>query len=218
MTHRLSAAIDPAVETLREADHLAGLLREFFARQPAGAPDWVVSHWIDHDPGTGGAHLALSLEWSGDGGAEPGPSWECLQEAAALVAAEPAVFGTADELGVAAAGRAAGLAGLAASARGCLDVLAARSSGRAIVFPGSADIAAELTVADLVEATAIDDVAGLGALPVEPDTIVHTFAHVRPVFRGGDLVLTVVPFGGGTGASGVTPFEVRDPTPCCAFH
>lgn len=206
------AAIDPGVGTLVEIDALAELVRDALADQPVGAPTWVVSHWVDHGPGTGGAHLALSLQWDRVcGGAA---AWECLLQAAEVVVGQPYVYGQAAEIGLAQPGRSAGLAGLAASARTRVQVHAGRSSGRAIVFPGSAAAAGAPTVGELLERTAIDVVTGLGALAVEDDAVVHTFGHVRPVFRPGGLVLPVVPYG----AVDVTPFEVRHPTPCCAGH
>lgn len=38
--------------------------------------------------------------------------------------------------------------------------------------------------------------------------------HVRPQWQDGELVLTLMPAVGGV----LVPFEVPDPTPCCADH
>ena len=212
------AALDPAVATLGEIDALAGLARELFAGEPAGAPAWIVSHWVDHDPAVGGAHLALSFAFAVDPArrAEPGAEhlWTALAGVAEAAAGQDFVYGAGDELGRAVPGRSGGLPRLAVSAGTCLGVHAARSSGRAIHFPGAEGVHGTLTVAELLAGTAIDEVAGLGTAPVEDDTLVHTFGFLRPVFRAGALVLPVVPFGDG----GVTPYEVRTPTPCCAAH
>jgi hypothetical protein len=43
---------------------------------------------------------------------------------------------------------------------------------------------------------------------------VHTQDHVRPEWREGQLVLALVPAAGNT----LAPFEVPNPTPCCADH
>ncbi|MFF3204034.1 hypothetical protein [Streptomyces sp. NPDC002962] len=39
-------------------------------------------------------------------------------------------------------------------------------------------------------------------------------SHVRPLWQSGELVLTAMPVTGGT----LVPFEVPEPTPCCADH
>ncbi|MFE9727753.1 hypothetical protein ACFYQ5_30350 [Streptomyces sp. NPDC005794] len=41
-----------------------------------------------------------------------------------------------------------------------------------------------------------------------------TREFVRPQWRDGELVLAAMPAVGGT----LVPFEVPDPTPCCADH
>ncbi|MFF1682958.1 hypothetical protein ACFVYG_43860 [Streptomyces sp. NPDC058256] len=87
--------------------------------------------------------------------------------------------------------------------------------GRAVLYPGVAELTDTLTVADLLSASAIDRVAVLGT-PGEPapDQPLVTRDHVRPEWRDGELVLAAMPAAGGT----LVPFEVPDPTPCCADH
>ncbi|MEV0905908.1 hypothetical protein [Streptomyces hokutonensis] len=93
----------------------------------------------------------------------------------------------------------------------------ARRSGRAVLFPGAEHLTGTVTVADLLELTAIDRVIVVGATSGElpaPTTPVHTQEHVRPEWRDGELVLALVPAVGNT----LAPFEVPNPTPCCADH
>lgn len=91
---------------------------------------------------------------------------------------------------------------------------AAAADGRAVVFPGSADLPAALTVAELLAATAVQQVRVLGGAEPDPATTLVTRGFVRPRWVEGALVLHAQPAAGGT----LVPFEVADPTPCCAFH
>ncbi|MFI0962697.1 hypothetical protein ACH4S8_15030 [Streptomyces sp. NPDC021080] len=91
----------------------------------------------------------------------------------------------------------------------------ARAGGRAVLYPGAAAVTGVLTVARLLQVSAVDRVAVLGspeAAPPEAELV--TRGHVRPEWREGRLVLTAMPAAGGT----LVPFEVPDPTPCCADH
>ncbi|MBG0851623.1 hypothetical protein I2W78_07145 [Streptomyces spinoverrucosus] len=87
--------------------------------------------------------------------------------------------------------------------------------GRAVLYPGAADLTGTLSIAELLSRSAIDRVTVLGATqPPAPDTTVVTRDHVRPQWQNGELILAAMPAVGGT----LTPFEVPDPTPCCADH
>ncbi|MBC7274680.1 MAG: hypothetical protein H5T76_39255 [Streptomyces sp.] len=89
------------------------------------------------------------------------------------------------------------------------------ASGRAVVYPGARDLTGTLTVTDVLARSAIDRVTVLGAAgEPEPSARLVTRDHVRPQWQGGDLVLTAMPAIGGT----LVPFEVPEPTPCCADH
>ncbi|WP_262064296.1 hypothetical protein [Streptomyces sp. STR69] len=93
----------------------------------------------------------------------------------------------------------------------------ARRSGRAVLFPGAEHLTGTIPLSDLLELTAIDRVIVVGATsgePPAPTTPVHTQDHVRPEWREGELVLALVPAAGNT----LAPFEVPNPTPCCADH
>jgi len=87
--------------------------------------------------------------------------------------------------------------------------------GRAVVYPGASALTGTVTVAELLARSAIDRVTVLGT-PGEPapDQPVATRDHVRPQWQDGELVLTLMPAVGGV----LVPFEVPDPTPCCADH
>ncbi|MGW0647820.1 hypothetical protein ACWD4T_03285 [Streptomyces umbrinus] len=87
--------------------------------------------------------------------------------------------------------------------------------GRAVVYPGSAALTGTVTVAELLSGSAIDRVTVLGSAgEPPPDQRVVTRDHVRPQWQDGELVLTLMPAVGGV----LVPFEVPDPTPCCADH
>jgi hypothetical protein len=87
--------------------------------------------------------------------------------------------------------------------------------GRAVLYPGAARLTGTLTVGELLSRSAIDAVTVLGACGApDPATPLVTRDHVRPQWQQGRLVLTAMPAVGGR----LTPFEVPDPTPCCADH
>ena len=111
------------------------------------------------------------------------------------------------------------------SAEGCPERLAAQgyavtdgapdAVGRAVLYPGADGLTGTLTVAELLSRSAIDRVSVLGAAGTpDPRTPLVTWDHVRPQWQRGELVLTAMPAAGGR----LTPFEVPDPTPCCADH
>ncbi|MGP3984541.1 hypothetical protein [Streptomyces sp. KR80] len=87
--------------------------------------------------------------------------------------------------------------------------------GRAVLYPGVSELTGTVTVGQLLSGSAIDLVTVLGA-PGEPppDQRIMTRDHVRPEWRAGELVLTAMPAADGL----LVPFEVPDPTPCCADH
>ncbi|QOV41405.1 hypothetical protein IM697_32195 [Streptomyces ferrugineus] len=89
------------------------------------------------------------------------------------------------------------------------------ANGRAVVYPGVTSLTGTLTIADVLSRSAIDRVTILGTpgRPAPDDRLV-TGGHVRPQWQDGELVLTAMPAVGGT----LVPFEVADPTPCCADH
>jgi hypothetical protein len=102
--------------------------------------------------------------------------------------------------------------------RGCVrDAVTAqveRRSGRAVIFPGSAQLVGTVTVRRITASSAIDRVVVLGGGDAAPETLVRTRDFVRPRFSAGELVLHVQPAVGGT----LVPFENPSPTPCCADH
>ncbi len=121
---------------------------------------------------------------------------------------------TATEMSTALGDRRHGPSGAAALAA---NEHAARRSGRAVLFPGAEHLTGTIPLADLLELTAIDSVIVVGATSgntPDPVTPVHTQDHVRPEWREGQLVLALVPAVGNT----LAPFEVPNPTPCCADH
>jgi hypothetical protein len=88
------------------------------------------------------------------------------------------------------------------------------SAGRAFIFPGSDELAGVLRVGELLARTAIQGVLLMGGVPVSLQADLDPQGFVRPIFRGGRLVLLTRPGLGGL----VVPFEQPNPTPCCAAH
>jgi len=92
--------------------------------------------------------------------------------------------------------------------------MSTRSGGRAVVFPGQENLVGEVDTDAVPILSAITEVVGIAGTPTAGTRLI-TRDHVRPVLLGGQLVLQVRPFGAG---SAVAPFEVPNPTPCCATH
>ena len=86
--------------------------------------------------------------------------------------------------------------------------------GRAVLFPGVERLVGVLSVAEVLALSAIERVEVLGSGIADAAATLDTTDFVRPQWRDGELVLTVVPAAGGV----LVPFEVRSPTPCCAEH
>ncbi|MFF2847321.1 hypothetical protein ACFVT5_13390 [Streptomyces sp. NPDC058001] len=96
---------------------------------------------------------------------------------------------------------------------------ARRDGGRAVVFPGVDLLTGTVTLERLLADSAVDRVSLLGSPAGDPrlsgaGTLVMTRGHVRPTWQEGDLLLPLVPAAGGV----LAPFEVPNPTPCCADH
>ncbi|MEV0485929.1 hypothetical protein AB0I69_35670 [Streptomyces sp. NPDC050508] len=181
--------VDAGTATLREADHLIRDLTTTLALPPGTV---ACTHLIRTDTRRG---TAVSLALPEEGSAEE--AWQRL---------------TATEMSTALGDRRHGpseAAALAATEH------TARRSGRAVLYAGVERLTGTVTVADLLE-TAIDQLTVVGAPLTTPDptTPVLTQDHVRPEWREGHLVLALVPAVGNT----LAPFEVPNPTPCCADH
>lgn len=149
------------------------------------------------------SHVALVVEVSGLGTAAVSETLRVVTSAG--TPAEPALL---------ADGGASGPEALRPVLAEVLDAHRARTSGRAVVFPGSTTLTGTVTVADVVAGTAIDRVQVLGAPEPDGATALVTRGFVRPRWVGGRLVLHAQPAVGGV----LVPFETPDPTPCCADH
>ncbi|MFC0505073.1 hypothetical protein [Micromonospora costi] len=90
----------------------------------------------------------------------------------------------------------------------------ARRSGRAVRYPGVDRLVGTLTVGEVLAASTIERIVVLGGATAGSDTPLDTRNFVRPEWRDGELVLMTMPHHTG----GLAPFEVPDPTPCCADH
>lgn len=183
--------VDAGTATLREADHLIRDLTTTLALPPGTV---ACTHLIRTEARRGTA-VSLALPEGVDGSVEE--VWRRL---------------TGTEMGAALGDRRHGTSEAAALAA---TEHASRRSGRAVLYAGVEHLTGTVTVADLLE-TAIDQLTVVGAPLATPDptTPVLTQDHVRPEWREGRLVLALVPAAGNT----LAPFEVPNPTPCCADH
>jgi len=91
-----------------------------------------------------------------------------------------------------------------------------RHGGRAVLYPGVDALVGTVSVAELLAVSAIQEVRVLGAPSPHPDpeTLIETRDFVRPQYADGRLVLMAMPAPNGR----IAPFEVPNPTPCCAIH
>lgn len=207
MTHRTVLGVDTGTAGLREADHLIQHLVDRLGL-PAGTV--ACTHLIR----AGTPHTAVSFtlpDEAGDHAAEA--AWRALTapDTAEEDPAGPRPWG------VHLAGRTHGPAPLAAAATQATEEAAARTGGRAVVYPGVEHLTGVVTVADVLAHTPITGLTVLGSPADErpaPGVEVLTRDHVRPEWRAGRLVLPLVPAVGGR----LAPFEVPNPTPCCADH
>ncbi|MFJ9374555.1 hypothetical protein [Streptomyces sp. NPDC101455] len=183
--------VDAGTTTLREADHLIRDLTTTLGLPPGTV---ACTHLIRTDARRG---TAVSLALPEGGSAEE--VWQRLTATEMSAALDDRRHGPAEAAALAAAEH------------------AARRSGRAVLFPGSDQLTGTVTVADLLQLSAVDRVIVVGATSGDsPDPVipVQTQDHVRPEWREGQLVLALVPAAGNT----LAPFEVPNPTPCCADH
>ncbi|MET9874241.1 hypothetical protein ABZZ36_06380 [Actinacidiphila glaucinigra] len=194
--------VDAGSPGLREADHL---VHHLVGRLGLPAGTVACTHFVRG----GDPHTAVSLTTADPAAAEA--AWGVLTQARGAGAE-----GTAP-LGVFLAGRRHGPAALAEAAAGAATEAAARTGGRAVVYPGADGLTGTVTVAELLAGTPITRLVVLGSPadePPGPAAEILTSGHVRPEWRAGELVLPLVPAAGGR----LAPFEVPNPTPCCADH
>ncbi|GAA2070904.1 hypothetical protein [Actinomadura alba] len=189
--------IDAGSRTLKEADHLlVGLPGRL------GLPEDVVgyTHLISGRP-----HVAVSLSLpyevvpAGGGAASDRAARDLLDRLPDDIGAALGehVRGPADQ---------AEAASLAAAEHG--------RSGRAVLFPGAQRLTGTLTAGEVLGRSAIERIVVLMGEEPSADVLVDTRDHVRPEWREGRLTLLALPAGKGV----IAPYEVPNPTPCCAVH
>lgn len=182
--------VDTELVTLAEVEHSLLVLG-----QAVDLPADVTA--CTHEVRDGAAHYAISFAFAAAPDADLFDALEHHFETSAVV-------------------RAAEVSSSALTAGGALAArqAAARDGGRAVRFPGWQHLTGTVTVGDALTVTAIDRLHQLGGGTVEDSAELQTRDFVRPRWQHGELVLAVLPAAGG----GVTPFEVPNPTPCCAAH
>ncbi|MFF3576138.1 hypothetical protein [Streptomyces mirabilis] len=192
MTERYVVGVDTGLSgNLRVADHL---LLDLAAE--LGLDDGVVG--CTHHVREGRRHTALSFSTPSEQVARA--AWRALTER---------------EFGAALGAERHGPDELAAGAAHAAAEHLARTEGRAVRYAGADALTGTVTVARLLAVSAVERIVVLGAPDgPDPDQRIVTRDHVRPEWREGQLVLAAMPAAGGT----LVPFEVPDPTPCCADH
>jgi hypothetical protein len=190
--------VDTGAVALPAADHALRRLADALG----GVPDGLVActHLIRTAARQG---TALSLALPDREAAER--MWAALP--AALAALHEDAGAAWDERGYGPA-ELTGAAALAAAEH------AGRTGGRAVLYPGADSLTGTVTVARILAGTAIEAVTVVGAPAADPATPVLTRDFVRPEWRAGHLTLALAPAPGGH----LAPFEVPNPTPCCADH
>ncbi|MFB7495724.1 hypothetical protein ACFC09_13645 [Streptomyces sp. NPDC056161] len=191
--------VDAGTVSLREADHLVHRLADGL-----GLPDGTIActHLV-RTADRRGTTVSFALPDE----AAAGTVWQRLT---GLADPEP-------DLGAVLGDRTHGPVPAARTAEAAVAEHVRRSGGRAVLYPGADRLTGTVTLADLLATSAIERVVVVGApFAAEPDprTPVVTQDHVRPEWRDGRLTLALVPAAGGT----LAPFEVPNPTPCCADH
>ncbi|MHB9860256.1 hypothetical protein [Streptomyces sp. YIM S03343] len=240
MTHavpgvRSVIGVDAGTASLREADHLIHDLVERMGGLPPGTV--VCTHLIRTDERRGTA-LSFALPE----GMDAETVWDALT--AADTSAVPgsdvgtdvrtdvgAGVGTDIGAGIGAVlgpdfaavlgDRTHGSPAAVPAAALAADEHSRRSGGRAVLYPGADRLTGTVTVVELLGLSAVERIVVVGTPNdgtdtggADPATHVLTRDHVRPEWRDGRLTLALVPAVGGT----LAPFEVPDPTPCCADH
>ncbi|MFF4896321.1 hypothetical protein [Streptomyces sp. NPDC001068] len=183
--------VDAGTATLREADHL---IHELLDRPALSEDVFACTHLHRGDERRG---TAVSLVVP-----DPDTAWRelraALPEGAGLVLGE---LTHGPDAAVDSARRAAA---------------APPASGRAVVYPGVRHLTGTVTAGAVLDGTAVERLVVLGAPAAElpREARILTQDHVRPEWREGVLTLVLVPAAGGL----LAPFEVPNPTPCCADH
>lgn len=204
--------VDAGTVSLGEADHLIHDLVERVGGLPPGT---VVCTHLVRTAERRGTTLSFALPE----GADADAVWERItgQEEPE----EPGEGGMPLVLGAVLGGRTHGSPVAVSAAALAADEHSRRSGGRAVLYPGSDRLTGTVTVAELLALSAVERLVVVGAPHTGPDDggpdpaiPVLTRDHVRPEWRDGRLTLALVPAVGGT----LAPFEVPDPTPCCADH
>jgi hypothetical protein len=88
------------------------------------------------------------------------------------------------------------------------------TTGRVVRWPGHEQAHGVLPAAELCTRCGIDQLEGIGGVPVEDDTLIDTLDFLRPVRRDGRLILQVQPAAGDL----LIPFELKHQQKCCADH
>ncbi|MFF2363400.1 hypothetical protein ACFVU0_11875 [Streptomyces sp. NPDC058122] len=188
---------------LREADHL---LRALAAELGLPADVLGCTHHVRDGRRP---HTALSFALPSERAARA--AWQRLTETGSGTPGD----GPGSLLGAAFGEERHGPDELAAGAAHAAAEHGALTGGRAVLYPGAGAVTGVLTVGRLLEVSAVDRVTVLGSPEgAAPEAELVTRDHVRPEWRDGRLVLATMPAAGGT----LVPFEVPDPTPCCADH
>ncbi|MFJ3306649.1 hypothetical protein ACIPSA_26710 [Streptomyces sp. NPDC086549] len=189
--------VDAGSASLREADHL---IHDLLDRLGPPSGTIACTHLICTDEHRG---TAVSLALPNASTAEE--TWEHIAALEDL------------DAGAVLAGRSYGPERAVRAAALAAGEHARREGGRAVVFEGVDRLTGTITVGDLLALTAVERLVVVGAPATEgpaPATPVLTRDHVRPEWRAGRLTLALVPAAGGA----LAPFEVPNPTPCCADH
>ncbi|HJQ45919.1 MAG TPA: hypothetical protein VJ870_06300 [Amycolatopsis sp.] len=180
--------VDTGTRTLEEADQL---IRDLVDRLNLPARAVACTHLIR----SGSAHVAVSL-WVP-------PGFDGLWN-------ELTRFAESERAGVASGTGRSGAPAFSAAASDAAVEHVSRKGGRAVVFPGAANLTGTVVIGELLASTAIARIEVVGGREEPRDEdLLDTRDHVRPEWSHGELVLAVTPAGPGRFA----PFEVPRQAP-----
>jgi hypothetical protein len=198
-------AVDPGFSSTRDADHLLQLLATHFGLESD-------AFGCTHFELSGPRRVVVTIDVPSD--VPERDEFAIVDIALAVLADELPLVKPRPVVGVVAGDVSFGPDEQTVAASKAAMTHQRRDSGRVILFPGCADMVGVVSASELLSRSAIDALNAIGAGPISDADLIDTRGFVRPHWNDGVLTLDLMPAVGGV----LVPFEVPNPTPCCADH